>query len=115
MTYTYQKTIEYKFDSDFVNNLLDNQYFFSYGALVDENGNEVSEEVEQDINNKIKYILIENGVIGQDQKVEVFVASGLITQTYQQKLPLIAYARWIEDVTIENDGSATKTTKLFLE
>jgi hypothetical protein len=115
VSYTYQKTIEYKFDANFVNNILNNQYFFSYGTLVDENGNEVSEEIEQDINNKIKDVLVENGVIEQDQKVEVFVTSGLITQTYQQKLSLIAYARWIEDVTIENDGSATKTTKLFLE
>jgi hypothetical protein len=115
MSYTYQKTIEYKFDSDFVYKLLDNKYYYSYGTLVDEHGNEVSEEVEQEINNKIKNKLAENEIIERDQKVEVFVTSGLITQTYQQKLPLIAYARWIEDVTFADDGFAYKKIKSFLE
>jgi hypothetical protein len=115
MSYTYQKTIEYKFDENFVSGLLKNKYYFSLSVPVDEHGNEISMNLEKKIKQKIRNKLIKLKIIESDQVVDIFLSSGSFGSVYHSIIPMIAYARWIEDVTVEDNGSAAKKIQLFLE
>jgi hypothetical protein len=115
MSYTYQKTIEYKFDAHFVSSVLKNKYYFSFSVPVDEYGNEISINLEKKIKQKIRKKLIELKIIESDQIADILLSSGSYGSAYHSMIPMIAYARWIEDVTVADDGFTYTKIKLFLE
>jgi hypothetical protein len=109
------KTVEYKFDSDFVNSILNNKYYFSFGVPVDEHGNEISMNIEKKIKQKIRNKLIELKIIESDQMVDIFLSSDSFSSAYHSMIPMIVYARWIEDVAVADGEITFKKIKLFLE